>query len=242
MLRQAGFWLGVFLILLGCENQTEEPAFPDGAAFYPIETGREWIYASDSIVWLNNGSDIDTTRSYLKEVAGETFVAGDGKLWTEWQRFFSRDSIRWTPLHSWRVRLGEGQLVRVEENIPFVKLVFPFREGTRWDGNVFFDSERFIQLQGERIQPFQDWRYRISTQNIDVACIQESCVVVKVDHIDASTLLDRRRSVEYFGQGIGLIRKHMEILDGDGTRPNDAWEKKAQKGFIHTLTLLSFKK
>jgi hypothetical protein len=239
--RQTALLFSMCFLFFGCVNQTEEPDFSEGAAFFPIEVGREWIYASDSIVWLNIGSVIDTTRSYLKEIAGETFEAEDGKVWTEWLRYYSSDSIRWIPLHSWRVRHGEGQLVRVEENISFIKFVYPFRDGTRWDGNVYFDSDRFIQLQGERIQPFQNWRYRISTQNIDVPCVQEKCAVIKVDHIDASTLLDRRKSVEYFGEGVGLIRKQMVILDGDGTRPNDAWEKKAQKGFIHTLTLLSYK-
>ena len=35
--------------------------------------------------------------------------------------------------------------------------------------------------------------------------------------------------------------KEMIILDSDGSKPNDPWETKAKKGFIHRLTLIDHK-
>lgn len=231
----------IFLLLFGCAKQTEEPGFSDGATFFPVYQGLERVYQSDSIIWSNNGTDIDTLHSFIKEVIGDSLSGSDGKTWVILQRYYSKDSVNWVPIHSWQIQIGAGRVVLMEENIPFIKMVFPFREGTRWSGNALFDEDRYIQLGGERMQPYQDWRYRVSLEEPDIPCAKGQCQVVRVDQVDASTLLDRRLSVEYYGAGIGLIKKEMVILDGDGTRPNDPWDKKAKKGFTHTLRLLQYK-
>ena len=51
-------------------------------------------------------------------------------------------------------------------------------------------------------------------------------------------ILSFRDISEYYGKGIGLVRRDMVVYDSDGSRPSDTWETKAQKGFKHTLTLI----
>ncbi len=235
-----GFGFLFLFSFWSCQTETEEPEFGDGSSYFPVIKGKAWVYASDSIVWSNNGSVIDTFKSFIREEVGEEFVGEDGKRWTEWLRFFSRDSLAWVPLHHWKTWQGTNQLIRVEENIPLIKLVYPFRLGLRWDGNALFDADRSIQVAGERLQPYQNWRYKIDSVSLSFPCVDGVCEGIRVEHIDASSILDRRKSVEYFVDGIGLVRKEMIILDGDGSRPNDSWEKKAKKGFMHTLVLLSY--
>ena len=61
---------------------------------------------------------------------------------------------------------------------------------------------------------------------------------VKVNLVSDTSIIDLRKVTEYYGQGIGLVRKEMTILDTDGNNPSQSWELKTKKGFIHTLTLL----
>lgn len=234
--------LGILAIMGGisCTKETEpvdESTF--GYDFFPVTKGKSWIYASDSIIYDNGGTKIDTFVSFIKEEIGDSFIDEAGNTVYKLNRYFRRNPTdSWSRTNTWTTYTDKTRAFRTEENLKFVKLVFPLKKGLRWDGNVFLDEDIKIDIAGESIEAYKNWKHKIEEVNENFSFKGTDIVAVKVNLVDDSSIIDRRKVTEYYGKGIGLLKKEMVILDSDGSRPNDPWEKKAQKGFIHTLTLI----
>lgn len=234
--------LGILAIMVGisCTKETEpvdESTF--GYDFFPVTKGKSWIYASDSIIYDNGGTKIDTFVSFIKEEIGDSFIDEAGNTVYKLNRYFRRNATDvWSRTNTWTTYTDRTRAIRTEENLKFVKLVFPLKKGLRWDGNVFLDEDIKIDVAGESIEAYKNWKHKIEEINENFSFKGTDVVAVKVNLVDDASIIDRRKVTEYYGKGIGLLKKEMIILDSDGSRPNDPWEKKAQKGFIHTLTLI----
>lgn len=234
--------LGILAIVVGisCTKETEpvdESTF--GYDFFPVTKGKSWIYASDSIIYDNGGTKIDTFVSFIKEEIGDSFIDEVGNTVYKLNRYFRRNPTDvWSRTNTWTTYTDRTRAIRTEENLKFVKLVFPLKKGLRWDGNVFLDEDIKIDVAGESIEAYKNWKHKIEEINEKFSYKGTDVVALKVNLVDDVSIIDRRKVTEYYGKGIGLLKKEMIILDSDGSRPNDPWEKKAQKGFIHTLTLI----
>jgi hypothetical protein len=234
--------LGILAIMGGmsCTKETEpvdESTF--GYDFFPVTKGKSWIYASDSIIYDNGGTKIDTFFSFIKEEMGDSFIDEAGNTVYKLNRYFRRNATDvWSRTNTWTTYTDRTRAIRTEENLKFVKLIFPLKKGLRWDGNVFLDEDIKIDIAGESIEAYKNWKHKIEEVNEKFSFKGTDVVAVKVNLVDDASIIDRRKVTEYYGKGIGLLKKEMIILDSDGSRPNDPWEKKAQKGFIHTLTLI----
>jgi len=210
-----------------------------GYDFFPITKGKSWIYASDSILYDNGGSKVDTFSSFIKEEVGDSFVDETGITVYKLNRFFKRNPTDvWSRTNTWTTYTDKTRAIRTEENLKFIKLVFPLKKGLRWDGNVFLDEDIKIDVAGESIEAYKNWKHRMEEIDEDFSFNGSNVKSVRVNLVDDASIIDRRKVTEYYGKGIGLLKKEMIILDSDGSRPNDPWEKKAQKGFIHTLELI----
>lgn len=231
------------VVILSCNKETQpvdESTF--GYDFFPITKGKSWIYASDSIIYDNGGTKIDTFSSFIKEEVGDSFVDETGITVYKLNRFFKRNANDiWSRTNTWTTYTDKTRAIRTEENLKFIKLVFPLKKGLRWDGNVFLDEDIKIDVAGESIEAYKNWKHKIEEIDENFNFNGTDVKSVRVNLVDDASIIDRRKVTEYYGQGIGLLKKEMIILDSDGSRPNDPWEKKAQKGFIHTLTLIEVK-
>lgn len=231
------------VVILCCSKETQpvdESTF--GYDFFPITKGKSWIYASDSIIYDNGGTKIDTFSSFIREEVGDSFVDETGITVYKLNRFFKRNpNDVWSRTNTWTTYTDKTRAIRTEENLKFIKLVFPLKKGLRWDGNVFLDEDIKIDVAGESIEAYKNWKHNIEEIDENFNFNGTDVKSVRVNLVDDASIIDRRKVTEYYGQGIGLLKKEMIILDSDGSRPNDPWEKKAQKGFIHTLTLIEVK-
>jgi hypothetical protein len=228
------------IVLLSCGKESQpvdESTF--GYDFFPIIKGKSWVYASDSIIYDNGGSKIDTFSSFIKEEIGDSFVDETGITVYKLNRYFKRNpSDVWSRTNTWTTYTDKTRAIRTEENLKFIKLVFPLKKGLRWDGNVFLDEDIIIEVAGESIEAYKNWKHKMEEIDENFNFNGTDVTSVRVNLVDDASIIDRRKVTEYYGKGIGLLKKEMIILDSDGSRPNDPWEKKAQKGFIHTLSLI----
>ena len=237
------FWFGCLLfVLLSCETETiEVDGVVSGREYYPIDEGREWVYVTDSIIYDESRGRIDTFSGFIKEVITDLNV--DGKYIIE--RSFTRNLMDpWRVTDIWSGRIEETNVVKTEENLSFIKLVFPPNIFSVWDGNSLFDENIEIVVAGEPLQPYQGWKYEIIdiegtySQN-DISAVD----VVEVMHVDALSIVDRRYSIERFAENIGMVEKKVMILDCQCSNVPESvhWEEKAEKGFILSQRLISYK-
>ena len=57
--------------------------------------------------------------------------------------------------------MNQEYATRTEDNLRFIKMVFPNSIGERWDGNIFFDSKKEYSVGSDNIDIYNDWRYKI---------------------------------------------------------------------------------
>ncbi len=203
-----------------------------GKEYFPVDPGMSWVYEYDSTVYDKiSGNIIHSSGWILEEMLDEL----------DDNRYMLRRSIRkeqnapWKVTDIWSIRLEGERAVKVENNLPFIKLVFPPTLNASWNGNALFKDDITIQVGGELLQPYQMWQYKIVETNgtflYNDTMIQE---IVKVEQVDQESLIDIRYSEERYAKGIGLVEKFMMILDCQciGVPQSIPWEEKAEKGFI----------
>ena len=159
------------------------------------------------------------------------------------ERFNKRGSD-WVISDIWSALKNENQAIRNEDNLRFIKLVFPISEDKYWDGNAFIDSDNVIvKIAGESIKLYERWSYYYDSANeFETIGDTDYDNITTVRQVDTENSINKRYSLEKYAKGVGLVYKKMIILNTQNNDENIPWEEKAEEGFILEQTLLSFTK
>ena len=115
--------------------------FDTGSRYHPASLDRFWIYKIDSLTITNGGSVVSSSTSFLRESLVSSFLNPDGDTTFILERAFSSSQNGpYFTTDRWTLEKTEDRLLRVEENLQFVKLLFPIQVGTTWNGNLFDDQ------------------------------------------------------------------------------------------------------
>jgi len=128
------------IIFSGCKPSKVDPAQVDlGYDYFPLAIGDSIIYDVLTIDYSSLGGSIDTQNYQLLEVIADTFVDDESDIAWRLERFSRPDSSANWPLDPdsvWTAKVTPYQAIKVESNIPYIKLVFPVENGVKWDGNA----------------------------------------------------------------------------------------------------------
>jgi hypothetical protein len=234
------------LVFTGCEEEVLEPQdFSADLDYFPLTVGQTDFYQLDSIVLFNTvgGVVYDTARLEVRETLVDTFRTPDGNLWYRGERSERYlGEMEWRPVQGYALSIQQNQAIRREDNLPFIKLVFPIREGQRWNGNVGFDEFREIPTGGEFLDVFAGWDYRYT----EVGVVRDTLNLaftesLLMEQADIDNLIDYRQAYERYAPGVGLIERFLDArhtqcrvcCNGDTQGCFDlSWDNKAEKGFI----------
>lgn len=232
-----------FMFLLSCENETEtlDPSVFN-FDFYEIEEGYEWIYEVDSLIIASGGNANITTSSQVREQIGDLISDDNGERRYELLRSTRKtENDTWVLTDVWLLTIDNNRIIRTEENLSFISLVFPLNENSSWDGNALFDSEMEFPIGFDNLVAYLGWNYEVV--EIDIPhTIGETTYdeTVRVVHIDDSNLLGRRFSEERYARGIGLIERNLELFDTQNTDITLEWVERAQSGLQLSQRLISY--
>lgn len=122
------------------KNHDDGASIDLGYNYFPVQTGATWIYRVDSIGYDDNSGHtiIDSSRyEYMEQITG-TFMDVSGKTGQYVTRSYRMsDTDDWVPAHTWAILKTELNAQKVEENIRYVKLVFPLAADKKWNGNLY---------------------------------------------------------------------------------------------------------
>jgi hypothetical protein len=246
----------IFLILAGllflssCDETSENLNLNYGYDYYPLEMGKYIIYDVDSITYdpTSNNTNIDTTSYQVKEEIVDTTLDNEGRI-VHIIHYFTRDNEdeAWAFQNLYTTVKDERWAERTEENLKFVKLLFPQKIEDTWDGNRYFSDEGIIiTVRGETLELFKNWNSVIidkgNSMTIGTLNFED---ILTVRHADDENLIERRFVEEKYARTVGLVEKKVMILDTqcDGNLSNCinlAWEEKAEKGFILKMTVNNY--
>lgn len=222
-------------------------------AYFPLVLGKYVVYQVDSIVYdfaPGGGVRRDSSSVWVKELAADTLRDQDGQLLYTIERYErSSDDQPWV-LHSiGTAARTDDQAIRTENNLRFLKLIFPMDRRSEWNGNIWIDINREIEIAGERMRPFSNWQYEVDTIDRPAVIGQfafDSTLVIT--EADDNNVIERRYSRTRYAKHIGLVWREQRILDSQYCNrtppPSDCstkpWEEKAEKGYILRQTVIAF--
>lgn len=238
------FYIFMLLLAFSCgDNVIEVPDESNfGYRYFPVEVGYTWEYQVDSVLIFQGGDANVISTSFVQEKVTE-MISDDGeeKVFRIERSYKPELEAEYKLQDIWQMSVDTEKATKTEENLKFIKLVFPALPNEKWDGNAFFDSDRNFLVAANEIAIYQDWKYKIEDIKLerDVNDISYDDVL-NVSHIDEESLVNKRFSEEYYAADVGLIERNMMIFDTQKADTSLEWVERAEEGFQLKQTLLSF--
>ncbi|WP_100627132.1 hypothetical protein [Algoriphagus formosus] len=183
----------LFLILLSCEREVENPQVDPGLDYFPLFIGNFWVYEVSERTYFGE-NDFEDSQYFLKDRIRSLFVNDAGEQVFIVQRERSLDQINWQVEVDYTIVIRDNNLVMNLNNQPIVILAFPPKEGLIWNGNLYRGAE---QDEFELIQESS------GTSAEQIRVLQEN-------EDDLITFRDIRYDV--FQKGVGLTERYSEVL------------------------------
>lgn len=133
------FATAAFLILFisSCTKKQEQFTGDYSKNYFPLTIGKTVTYAVDSTIW-DNFYDVQTFHRYqMRWTISDTFRDEQFRLsYRIDSHIRTADSMPWKTHRVMYVTPTPTTLEYVEENLRFIKLIFPIQNGGTWKGNA----------------------------------------------------------------------------------------------------------
>ena len=249
-MKQVIYFLAILFSLAffaSCEDVTEDlPMDNFGYEYFPLADNALWIYKVDSVIYSQLGDKKDTTSSYVKEEIVEVFVDQVQDTVYRIERSVSKSSnYEWNVVDVWVAQKDQTMAAKTEENLKYMKLVFPLKESVSWDGNAFITEDVDIFVGGETLDLLRDWDYRMLSIESRVLIGDEpytEVATIQNADSDENELIHKRFVIEKYATDIGLVYKRHVILDTQCIVEceGQTWEEKGEKGYLLESVLVEY--
>ena len=122
----------------------------------------------------------------------------------------------WQIKDVWNISKSDGTIERVEENLRFIKMVFPVDDGLRWEGNAFIDPNISNSFNGNSIKTYEFWDNDYFYSDVDQAeqignlTFDSIATIIQSDN-ENTQLFNYRYSVEKYARDIGLAVSYTHL-------------------------------
>ena len=206
----------ILSVIAGCKKTNNGFSLPLLSEYYPLQKGKVFIYRLDSIVIPAFGTSLVEKSYAAKDVIEDTFTDNLGRLSYRVFRY-TTDTLMIKPwqYESTYYITPTDQSVEVvdNDNLRFIKLKEPLRDGLAWQGNAFIDTK-------SATSPYQymdRWDYTYQNFNAPYVVLNgtlDSTITVwQQDEttpdgpFDPNNYQQRNYSIEVYAKGIGLVYK-----------------------------------
>lgn len=184
-------------MVFSCKEKTTEPEdfYYD---YFPVEVGTWVTYNVEDTRY-----DVQTiTETYqLKELIESETTDNQGRPSLRIVRYWRQtDDEPWEVKDVWLSTRTKSTAEKVEENIRYVKLVFPVRDYQTWDGNIYNNEP--------------EWEYYYDSINepraINNLTFGETVKVVQAENLN---LIQEQDAYEIYAKNVGLVYRKLINLE-----------------------------
>ncbi|HMJ45834.1 MAG TPA: hypothetical protein VK498_00795 [Ferruginibacter sp.] len=179
--------------------------------YSPLAVGKYISYNLDSIVTVNFGSGFVIRNYQVKYQVDELITDNLGRPAYRIIRYIRKTvSNPWQPDATFMAVNTGTSLEFVENNLRFIKLKFPVRNGYAWKGNSFIDT----QSGNSELIYLDNWDYEydsvgvrttIGTFNLERTLIVKQQDELIGDPADPLQYSEKNYAVEKYAEGIGMV-------------------------------------
>jgi len=226
--------------LLSC-SKTEDFQTDLIEEYFPLAPGKYITYRLDSLVFVNFERDIETHRYQVKHLVDAEVQDNLGRPSYRIYRFI-RDSAGltdWVPNGTYYITPGEDEVEVIEDNLRFVKLHMPIREGYSWEGNRYLPDNPYSSLYDfSNDRDMETWEYYydrfesiFSHQGYDysdVWTVEQQDVASNIPVSDPGSFGFKSRAVDKYAKGIGPVYREYYLYE---YQPNPSGVSPFYSGF-----------
>ncbi len=229
MVKKIFILLFISSLIISCKKNDSTTTVDTTYNYFPNTLGATWIYEVDSFGYDDNSGStkIDTLYYQYKETITENFIDAEGKPAQKLARFYRKnDSDTWAFANNWVVSRDNLRAQKIQDNIRFVKLVFPLNLSSYWNGNLFNNLGSNTYFVEDFDQPSI-----INSTSYDKT--------LKVKRDSSVNAIEEIRQYEIYARNFGLIYFQSDSINTQPI-PNDPNGKTKSRGYRYRLKLKSF--
>lgn len=189
----------VLLVLLACGD--DERLRVSDTGYFPLRKGFYQIYAVEQIEYRLMEKTEDITYQLKTEVVDSFQNQQGGYTYTLHRSRRNTPADPWQFQQVWSVRLTTINVVVYEENIPFIKIVFPATVNRKWDGNALNNSPK-----DEYILARSGNAYQLETG-------QTTGPYIQIMQEDSGDFFNVNKREESYVHGIGLVDRRVTKIE-----------------------------
>jgi hypothetical protein len=206
--------LALLLVLTACEKSVTETLEGGTVSdWMPLKQGSSITYRLDSTVYVSNNTS-KVVRSYIvKDVVESSFTDNTGRKAFRIVRRTrdARDTLQWLPNAVFTATPMEKSVEWVDNNLRFIRLQLPMRDGFSWKGNSYVNT-----LSDPNLQYLDDWSYTFDSvgkpKTVEGRNFSETLTVNQRNEVvnnpgDKARYFSVTRSREVYAKGIGLVQR-----------------------------------
>lgn len=231
----------LFVLFFSCKK-TKQNSIDLGTDYYPVSIGN-WIeYDVDSITFsdFTTPTSIDTSSFKIKETVESSFLDLNDEENFRVEEFKKNDSTSWQINNIFSLKKSNINIEKVENDLRYIKLVFPPEENKTWDGNIYIDVVDQPLLDFLNPDKYA-WEYTYSSidENLVVGTYTfDSCVTII--QIDEENLFEKKYSKEIYAKNVGLVYKELIILETQAPPSSASFLDRAENGFVLKYTISDY--
>lgn len=225
-----------------CKKKTDSSFSNLLKTYVPSEVGFWAVYNVDSIRFSKNGAQptvSDTIHFQIKEVIDSSYVDATGNEQFRiilYKRATSTDN--WVLHRVWSSKVGATSYEKTEDDLRYIKLVFPPYKNQTWKGNAYInpniDPSLFLTSSNET------WTYEYTAVNesktVGGILFDSTCTVSQYDY---EQNIDKYFFQEVYANNVGLVYKestniHKQTASNPWTKP--------ESGYIVRYTIADYKR
>lgn len=206
----------IVIIAVSCKKQEQPFPYLQVADYYPLQTGHTLIYRMDSTAATAFGTALVTNSYHIKDSFVNTFLDNTGRVSYRVFRYITDtlETQAWQYLTSYYITpVTDGIELVDDNNLRFIKIKSPARDGFSWQGNSYIDTRSASSLY----QYMDAWNYTYSNTNESfetlMGTVDSTITVNQRDEtspegpFDPAFYQQRNFSEEVYAKGIGLVYK-----------------------------------
>ena len=189
-----------------------------GKDYFPLTIGHFIEYDVDSILFNDFTKTVDTFHFELKDVVESEFADNEGRKSFIINRYKRQDATYpWKENLTYYTTETNFNIEVVEENLRFIKMVFPVKVNTKWNGNIYLPATLSAELKW-----LSGWDYKYVNINEPFSTgflnFENTVTINHVDNVvgdslDANNYSERTFSRERYAKNVGLISREQVYWD-----------------------------
>ncbi|RYE10493.1 MAG: hypothetical protein EOP51_33105 [Sphingobacteriales bacterium] len=210
--------------LNACKDETDTLDTSTIEDYSPFVVGKYITYRLDSLVSVNFGAALETRTYQVKYSVDAAITDANNRPSFRIVRFMKKPGNVWQADATFLATPTANGLEFVENNLRYIKLRLPIRDGYNWSGNTHIDTYSITS----EVKYLADWDYTYDSvgvaSTVGTFNLEDVIKVDQRDEIignpaDPNSYSEINYSVEKYARGIGLVYrqfKHTEYQPPTG--------------------------